>query len=199
MTTILTESQQDEVKTTCSQLMRDGGTEIDLQETIDYLASAFYAQDPEQLQAKKEIYSMMNRLGYLNSSCDQDDNNMQLICDDAILPFEIAQMRYKCEVHCYNPNRLDNIAELAASQGVFRVHAYKLNAAAGALYPSCQSFFVSSSPNLSSILNHIISENDVVSIWVDSGSQFDWNDYYNITIDNYSGDNMQLKFHRTVD
>lgn len=136
----------------------------------------------------------------MNSEIPSIDSNGILVKDVlAKLPIGLENKKYRCDVCCYNEKYADKILPIALCAGVARVTANKVDREHKTLFTRRQVFYVSAVPVVDKVLDKALEKNHVPSIRVSLPSEFDWDDYYNISVEQYSGEPRMLAYHETVE
>ena len=114
-----------------------------------------------------------------------------------IVPTFLRDCTYRCELHTHNPEwvPVDFLAELE-NKGILQIVAFKLNKSTSQLFPSPQTFCISSSIDIDKVINHLITDMKVPGLWVTDPGPFDCNDYYNITVKHADGQLIEIDYHK---
>ena len=126
-------------------------------------------------------------------------SSIQLKYPNAQIPTVLASKGYRCEVSCYDPKHSSDLLPYLEDVDVLRITANKLNVRTGKLFTSKQTFYVSKNPRMDQVIDDLIDANDIPSTRVSLPTQFDWNEFYNISVEWYNDESELIKFHQTVE
>jgi len=153
------------------------------------MKSSMISEDDRYVRFQPSIYLYIRR----------GDKMIELEYPNEVLPEELTDKVYKCEIHCYEDVIREKILFNACDLDAIQVKAFKLNASTGELFPAQQTFVASSNPDLMKILNKVISDNKIPSCWTDMQEEFKWSSYYNISISGVCSSWEPLRYHRVRD
>ena len=185
----LTDIQKAMIKQICEGIAPPGNNEVDkFYKEAELLAKFFYSNT----EYTGDIVSYMQELGYVPAE-------VVLEYPDLELPSVLSDRAYGCEVHCYYEPSGDLLFKKAIELGLVRISANKINREKNILFPAKQTFYVSCKSDLDKMLEEVIENNKISSVKVGLPFSVNWEDFYNIRIDDVDGHLEVLNYHKVKD